>query len=168
MPLTLNVVFDKATVSALSRIAAGVESIAREIHKAVFRLSSPGPLRFKLTGEKGTAMGDVISFKVVLPTLADESVVSRELTVTVGDAAPVVQTVDKAATEVDGLSGAQDATFTLSLVDIDEAGNRSQPSTLTDVLKDVFPPATPGVLSIAETGETRVADPVAPPTEESA
>ena len=94
-----------------------------------------------------------ISFKVVLPELTDADVVSRELSVQVGDMPPDVRALPTDATEAADYSGPQDAPIKLSLVDIDDAGNRSEASTLEAKLVDVFPPATPGVLSLVETGE---------------
>lgn len=98
---------------------------------------------------------DMIKFKVVLPVLEDKDVVSRELAVQVADLPPIVLNVDVAATEVvgDELVGEQGASVSLSLVDVDDAGNRSEASVLSVVLSDTFPPAKPGEMGVIATGE---------------
>ena len=94
-----------------------------------------------------------ISFKVLLPALTDSDVVNRELSVQVGDLPPDVRVLLPDAVEATDYSGPQDAPVRLSLTDIDDAGNRSEASTLDVVLADVFAPAKPGELAIIETGE---------------
>jgi len=149
--------YDKQNAESLARIATAMAAIAETVADIEcsladirFSLSIPGALTLKLL-EKNMS---TISFKVVLPQLLDTDVVKRELTVQVADQPPVVETLDALATESAGYSGPQDAPVHLSLTDIDDAGNRSEASVLDAALVDVFPPATPGSLSIVETGET--------------
>jgi hypothetical protein len=137
----------------LDEILLKLNKVLEDIKALKFTLAyKPGSLTLIQTGETM----DIISFKVVLPTVVDADVESRELSVKIGDADAVVTAVAKDAVEVNGLSGPQDAAIELSLVDIDDAGNKSQASVLNTVLTDVFPPATPGELSIQQTGETTV------------
>ena len=128
--------------------------ICREIHSVRFQLSKPGQVTI-LPKEQ---VMDKITFKVLLPTLTDADVVSRELTVKVADGTPVIKTVAQDVVSIDGFDGLQGTAVQLSLVDIDDAGNRSEASTITAVLKDVFPPAKPGFLSIVQTGEVITPD----------
>jgi len=133
-----------------SEIDNKIDKIEKILKSVKFSLYRPGFLTITQTGENG--MG-TISFKVVLPVLADTDVVSRELSVKIGEADAVVQTVAKDVAEVDGFSGDQDVAVVLSLTDIDDAGNRSEASTLEGKLIDTFAPAKPGELSLVETGE---------------
>ena len=137
---------DKTVAMTLTRIADSLAAMR-------FQFSTPGQLQIVFTKKRRMGHMDTISFKVVLPTLLDADVVSRELTVQVSDLPPVVATLDTAATESDGYSGEQDAPVTVTLVDLDDAGNRSEPSTLSVTLTDTFPPAKPGELSLVQTGE---------------
>jgi predicted anti-sigma-YlaC factor YlaD len=86
---------------------------------------------------------------------ADADVVQRELVSAVNG--EVVSTTVWAGTAVDlgTLSAEQDAQVSLSLVDIDDAGNRSMPATVTFVAADTIPPSAPGGLGVMLVGETR-------------
>ena len=97
-----------------------------------------------------------INFKVLLPTLLDLAgdVVTRELSVSVGEQPPEIRSLPKDATEADGYGGPQDSMAIVTLTDIDDAGNRSLPSVLNVVLTDTFPPNQPGELGLVQTGET--------------
>jgi hypothetical protein len=127
-----------------------LDDIANELDDIRFSLSRPGTLTLCLLEQNMST----ISFKVALPQLLDSDVVNRELSVQVGDLPPDVRTLPKDAIEEADYSGPQDAPVRLSLVDIDDAGNRSIASTLDAVLLDVFPPAQPGELALTVTGET--------------
>lgn len=111
--------------------------------------SKPGKIYILVTGERAMA----ITFKVVLPPVSAPDVVKRELSVKIGDADPIFTELAADATEVDELEGAQDAEVEVSLVDIDDAGNRSEASVATAVLADTFAPPKPGELGIELTGE---------------
>jgi hypothetical protein len=136
--------------SFIKTVNKNFENISKVLKAIKFALYKPGILTIVLTGEKSMS---TISFKVVLPALVDTDVVSRELSVKIGEADAIVQTVAKDVAEVDGFSGEQDVAVVLSLTDIDDAGNRSEVSTLEDKLIDTFAPAKPGELSLVETGE---------------
>lgn len=111
--------------------------------------SKPGKIQIFVTGENDMA----ITFKVVLPPVSAPDVVARELSVKIGDAEPIVTELAADAINVDELQGPQDAEVEVSLVDIDDAGNRSEPSVATAVLADTFAPPKPGELGIELTGE---------------
>lgn len=96
-------------------------------------------------------MADTLVYDVLLPA-AGVDVESRELTVTINGTAQPVLTPDKFATTT-RISVPQDSTIHLSLVDIDDAGNRSEPSTYDFVALDTLPPATPGALGVTLVGE---------------
>jgi hypothetical protein len=115
----------------------------------------PGLVTFTIVGERSViGMADQIQFSVNLPAKAAPDVVSRELTVVIGDGEPDVRALAGDVLVVEGLEGDQDATVELSLVDIDDGGNRSEPSTASGVLVDTVAPPTPGALAIEVIGET--------------
>ena len=156
MKLTIDIVGMDGIKRTLWRVANALEDLSYNSSRLVdaikdLRFMSSRPGRLTII-EKEISMS-LITFKVVLPELKDADVVSRELTVQVGDGAPQVVTLAKDAVEADGFTGEQDAAIHLSLVDIDDAGNRSVPSVLDSVLVDTFPPAQPGVMVLQETGE---------------
>jgi len=147
---------DKQLIEAVQSLAGSARAellilrdISYDLSDIRFSMSHPGSLTlFLLEQNMGT-----INFKVVLPTLVDADVVSRELSVQIGDIPPDVRMLPVSAIEASDYSGPQDAPVRLRLVDIDESDNRSEASTLDAVLLDVFPPAKPGELSLVETGE---------------
>jgi len=94
----------------------------------------------------------MILFDVILPPPGAADVVSRELTITRDGADPVLTTVGKEETKVAG-KAPQDSVLTLTLVDVDDAGNRSEPRVQTATVSDTFAPAQPGELGIVVTGE---------------
>jgi hypothetical protein len=152
-----NLVLDRETREAIADMAesqAGMaESLAgirAELRVLRFRSGRPGVPKITFLREDR----DMIQFKVVLPEVADSDVVSRELSVKIGEGEPDVRIVAAGVVEVEGFEGPQNAPVVLSLLDIDDAENRSEPSTLETVLADTFPPAKPGELSLVATGET--------------
>ena len=104
-------------------------------------------------------MADRIDFNVPLPTLAvPHDVATRELSWSFdrGNGPEGQPSVSVPASEevVAGLFGPQDAAVHFSLVDIDNAGNRSEPRVHDDVLTDSVSPPQPGEFGIVVTGET--------------
>lgn len=91
---------------------------------------------------------------VLLPAFAGDeigdTIPQRKLTVTKDDGTEVLNEVfDSASTERTFGPVAFGDNLTLSLWDIDEAGNPSAtPSVLTATVMDTTPPATPGSLSV--------------------
>lgn len=142
------------SLTGIERLLSGIK----------FSLSRPGRLSIAQLGED--AMQKIL-FEVALPGLAAPDVVKRELTVQI--AGVVTTTVLEGATlndaTVGGLKGLQDAALHLELVDIDDAGNRSQPSVFDGVLVDTFAPPAPGQLGIKAIGEDFTEDPPPPAPE---
>lgn len=119
-------------------------------------ITNPGPIRIINVQERAD-MPDTIQFAVQLPEWPAEpsDVAKGQLSVKIGESDPVVQDVEKGATEVAGLEGPQDATVVLSFIYIDDAGNASEnPATASVVLTDTVPPPDPGALGVRLTGET--------------
>lgn len=121
----------------LERIATAVERIAA----ALKRPPMPGLFSFS-ANRKGHGM---LNFSIVgLPAPGASDVVSRELSIQIGAAEPDVKSVALEASEVTGFSGGDNETVTVSLTDIDDAGNRSEPRVQSFTLVDNIAPPQPG------------------------
>ena len=141
----------------LSRGIDAVEKLCHEVRDLRFILHRPGPLQILLSQDSEPM--NVLVYQVLLPAVADPRTVSRELSITLGTDAAVIVPVTVDAASVDGLQAAAGATYALSLVEIDAAGNRSQASTLTGTLALPFDLVVPGALAVKVTGETTIPDP---------
>lgn len=123
----------------------------------------PGPVGLIVLGED--IMADEILFRVTLPAVSAPDVVRREISLSINgvDSGPFfIDALGSAATET--FRGPQNATVLVSLIDVDDAGNRSPASSGTFVLLDVVAPPAPGALGIEVVGEEHV-EPVAPPAD---
>jgi hypothetical protein len=78
----------------------------------------------------------------------DSDVVERQLTIDVGNETPKVVTFPANATNLGEVQAEQGATVTLSLVDLDDAGNPSEPAVVEFVATDTIPPAQPGQFGV--------------------
>lgn len=114
----------------------------------------PLPFTVTITGEDLSTMPSRIKFNVQLPTLpAPHDVVKRELTVNVPDVAPDVHEAAPGDAFVNDLFVPQDADVVLSLVDIDDGGNRSEAREFSFKALDTVPPPQPGEFAVQITGE---------------
>lgn len=122
----------------------------------------PRPARVTLA-EKVELDMDRFGFTFALPP-SDPDTASRELSITVnGGDPPTVKTYQPTAAVTDQLIFNQDDQLVLTLVDIDDAGNRSQASAALSVtVNDDVPPATPGALGVASKVELPDESPPAP------
>ena len=117
--------------------------------KLLFRLG-PGKITVQIIGEN--RMSDSLLFVVYLPPKSAPDVVARELTVEINGSIQVLE-LDADSSEVPALSGPDGASVILSLVDIDNAGNRSEASVFSTELKDTIAPPKPGMLGLEVTAE---------------
>jgi hypothetical protein len=94
-------------------------------------------------------------FDVQFPPLAaDSDVVRRELTYLVDDALVDLFFIEPGTDKLTNLAVAHDQTITLELVDVDEAGNRSQARVLRQLIdKDPVAPPMPGEFAVTFTEE---------------
>lgn len=126
--------------------------------KELIRISQPPPPnKLEITRSNELIgvgdMGDKIVYDVNLPSLSSPSdVVTRELTIRTGQDVTVI-TVNKADTVIPGLEAPQDSHVVLELVDIDDAGNRSDAATYEFDAVDTFPPPKPGDFGVVIIGE---------------
>lgn len=107
-------------------------------------------------------MADLLTYVVTAAPVVDHDVVTRELVVKVGDAEGDVSTWPGSAVELGNVVVPQDTHVVLTLVDVDDAGNRSAPAVVDFVAVDTLPPAAPGAFGVTLVGETPVPE-VAPP-----
>ena len=131
-------------------IESGLATVAAEIEMLRFVLSRPGRMGLHLLREEN----GMLQFVLTLPPRTAADTMSRELSVSVGGGEIVVINPDIADTESEEFSGADNASVHAELIDIDDAGNRSQASILDAVLTDTIAPPQPGVMAIRVTGET--------------
>ena len=126
----------------LAELSAKVDHVSRKLPP-----SRPGWLT--ILNMKGTPMANVITFDVGMPSLpASHDVVKRELSSSVDGGAASLQDVSPSQQIVAGFSVPQNANVLLALVDIDDAGNRSEPSILAFQALDTVPPAKPGDMTV--------------------
>ena len=127
---------------ALSGIYAALVGCSATLNEIRFCLGRPGPVRLLYTQEEN----GMFTFKIVFPKELDQTAVTRELSVTVGDQPDKVLTfpADAAETAADAFSGKLGDSVHAELVDLDGSGNRSESSILDAVIVDTFPPQKPG------------------------
>lgn len=97
----------------------------------------------------------MLRFKLVLPSPSAADVVSRELRVAVAGQDAVLTILDCTATEFSDarLVGEDNALVAVSLVDVDDAGNRSEPREQEFRLIDTIAPPKPGEIGLAVIAE---------------
>lgn len=132
--------------NSITEVVDSNSSMKREIRKLskLIALRTPGLVWLKVVREES----EMLVFVLTLPPKSAPDVVSRELTVKVGDAEPQTLSPGVDDTESIELSGADNASVTGSLVDIDDAGNRSEARTFEFVLTDTIAPAQPAEVGV--------------------
>lgn len=131
--------------------AANFDRINYSLKVLRMRTAYVGPLRITITGEENMSL----KFKVGLPPVTAQDVVSGELSVRIDGGDPIVVATAPADTEVvhDSFTGADGATVEMSYVLTDDAGNPSQPSVAVGTLTDTIAPPQPGQLALTVTEE---------------
>lgn len=98
-------------------------------------------------------MADVLTYRVSAPAPTDADVVSRLLTVAVNGKETVSTSFDGATTDLGTFDVPQDSVVDLSLVDVDDSGNKSEPAVFSFVAVDTVAPSQPGALGVTLEGE---------------
>ena len=134
----------------------------------VFLSRPERPLLF-VAERRSKSMPDVLTYVVSAAPPVDGDVVSRELTVFIDGVQQSTVAFDGSSVSLGTVSAPQDSEVMLMLVDIDDAGNRSQPAESVFVAADTLPPEIPGGLSVEVVSENYVPDevPEVPPADES-
>lgn len=106
-------------------------------------------------------MADVLTYRVSVGPVVDGDVVTRELSVYVdgADVAREVRAYEPSTTDLGDVLVTQGSAVVLKVVDIDDAGNRSEPAVLEFVALDTLPPAQPGSFGVTLMSETRGEEP---------
>lgn len=100
-------------------------------------------------------MADLLTYRVSVGSVVDGDVVERQLVVTV-DGQATAETHKSFASDTTDLGEIvvpQGAAVVLTVVDVDDAGNKSEPAVLKFVAEDTLPPAQPGALGVTLVGE---------------
>lgn len=123
------------------------------IYKCYIKKKVPKP---KMVGLSILSQGEtgMLKFVLTLPTVGVSDVVSRELTVAVGDVEAVLLTLSSDATESQEFEAADDTVVTGTLVDVDNAGNKSEAREFNFVIVDTIAPPQPGELGVKVISET--------------
>lgn len=94
-------------------------------------------------------MADVLTYQVSVAPAVDADVKERLLSVYVGADEPrEVRRFEATATDLGEIHVEQDTAVKLVLVDVDDAGNQSEPAVLEFVAVDTLPPSQPGALGV--------------------
>ena len=94
-------------------------------------------------------MADVLVYKVSVGPVVDADVVERQLVVVLNGGSPdEFKTFPADTTDLGEVRAAQGDSVLLTLVDVDDAGNRSEPAVLEFVATDTLPPAQPGSFGV--------------------
>lgn len=106
---------------------------------------------------------DLLSFVLSVPA-AEGDVVSRKLALTMPDGTVVSSEVPgKDAADSETFEVPQDSVVKVSCVNVDDAGNESEPRVQEFTIADTIPPAQPGEIGVRVTGERTAED--TPPSE---
>lgn len=117
-------------------------------------VESPKNLSVKQIERNDADMADTMTYEITVAAPAAADVVSRELTVVVDGLYRDPVTFSSQEVNLGRLSVPQDSEVIVSVVDVDDAGNRSEPATVTFKAIDVVPPPAPGGVTITVVGET--------------
>lgn len=137
----------------LYRLTQAILALVMEIRSLakVLRLRQPGIVFVRMVSEGENGM---LKFIIVLPTPGASDVVSRELNFKIGSGDPQTITLGGAALGTDELEGQDNDLIEGALVDIDDAGNRSEPRLFELILVDTIAPPQPGDVGLLVTAET--------------
>ena len=116
------------------------------------------PVGLRVVLLKGKTMANVLTYSVSVAAPVDADVVSRVLTVTVNGVEQPAVTLAGNATDLGSVDVPQDSQVVLSLVDVDDAGNKSEPATVEFTALDTLAPAQPGGFNVTLVSEKVVAD----------
>ncbi len=128
----------------VARLTVEVATLRRSVR--ALAMSNRQPLVWVRLAFQEPSMALVYSVTAGPPVDAD--VTSRELTVVVNGETLSTTSLNGSATDLGEVKVEQNAVVVLSLVDIDDAGNRSQPATTEFTATDTIPPAQPGQFGV--------------------
>lgn len=127
----------------LEHISAAIDSLRK-----VLRLRRPGKVYLVIRRED-----TMLHFVLVLPEHTVKDLQSRLLGFQVGNQEPVTLNLDPTVEETEEYSGEEGDVVTGNLVDVDDAGNRSEPRDFEVTLRDTLAPPQPGEFGVRVTRE---------------
>lgn len=98
-------------------------------------------------------MPDVLTYRVSAAAPVDADVVKRLLTLSINGEDQGTAELAANTTDLSVFSAPQDAAIVLTLVDVDDAGNKSDPAVLEFTAVDTLAPAQPGSFGVTLVGE---------------
>lgn len=119
----------------------------KQLRRLALKMSGPPyGIRLMLIAQEPSEMA--LIYSVSAGPAVDSDVVKRRLTVTVNGEVLSATEHDGNATSFGEVKVAQDASVVVSLVDIDDAGNESQPGVFEFTATDTIAPSQPGSLGV--------------------
>jgi hypothetical protein len=151
MALVVAVCLGWLVLVMLAELVAFFNAPARPVGLVVFQIRS------------NSTMADVLVYRVSVGPVVDADVVERRLTVTVNGETKddSYQSYSADTTDLGEISVPQGANVLLTFVDVDDAGNRSEPASFEFVASDTLPPAQPSALGVTLVREEKGEEPVA-------
>lgn len=111
-------------------------------------------------------MADLLTYAVSAAPVVDSDVVTREMSVVVNGVTLRKDSFNATVVDLGVVTVPQDSNVELVLVDIDDAGNRSEPATMLFTAVDTLPPVQPGAFSVTLVSEAPAVEPVPEKPEE--
>lgn len=133
-----------------------IKSVAALVRAKSVVIPSPQSLSVRQIERDDEAMADIMTYEITVGAPVTNDVVSRELTVVVDGVYRDPVVFPAYEVNLGRVSVPQDSSVVVSVVDIDDSGNRSEPATLSFQALDVVPPAAPGGLNVTVVSETFV------------
>lgn len=127
-------------------------TVASEIRRLSMRLLRPRAFSIRLIRLENNM---ALVYSVTAGPVVDHDVVSRNFTVTVDGEEFHKEEFAPATTNFGEISVPQGARVVLTLVDVDDAGNVSDPASLEFTATDTIPPTTPGGFGVTLLRETQ-------------
>ena len=103
-------------------------------------------------------MADILTYVVSAAAPTDGDVVKRLLTLVINGEDQGTAELAANVTELSQFSVPQNSDIVLTLVDVDDAGNKSEPAVLSFTAVDTIPPAKPGAFGVTLVSETSSLD----------
>jgi len=104
-------------------------------------------------------MADLLTYRVSAAAPVDADVVTRLLTLVINGEDQGTAELAANTTDLSVFSVTQNDEVVLTLVDVDDAGNKSEPAVLSFTAVDTIPPAQPGSFGVTLVSETQSDEP---------
>lgn len=103
-------------------------------------------------------MADLLTYTITAAASTAADAVSREVSLVIDGAEPVVTVFSPSSTDLGSVTVPQNAAVAITVVDVDDAGNRSEPAEIAFVAADTLPPPAPGAVTVTLVSEESVPD----------